>query len=351
MKMVNNPPCVSIIIPTYNVESYIRDCLDSVLAQTMQDIEIIIIDDGSTDRSGLIANEYSTLDERILVISQSNQGLPSARNRGIERASGTYLCFVDPDDIIDRNMLRILKDTSTTHKVDLAVCNIALFDRLTSYYSTRYINQTIMYTKANAVQFYSFCLDSCCNKMFRRDLIIERNIRFEPKSIVPQEDFYFLMKYITFSQSISSVSENLYFYRVRTSSISNSRQSSDFSSLCVNFPHLIQTYHDNTKSDRVLSDFLEYTSQYMLFASINQMNYPSIRNIKLIYEMFLNDSIFLRSLKNNHIDKYHHYGKFHRLYFHTIMVLLKWRFINIASLLENTRVSRLYSKKKKNAYD
>ena len=96
---------VSIIVPVYQVESYLRKCLDSILAQTFTDFELILVDDGSTDRSGQICDEYAEMDERVKVIHQQNRGVAAARNNGIACANGDYLCFVDADDWIEDTMI------------------------------------------------------------------------------------------------------------------------------------------------------------------------------------------------------------------------------------------------------
>ncbi|EME8139564.1 glycosyltransferase, partial [Enterococcus faecium] len=99
---------ISIIVPIYNVEQYLRKCVDSILAQTFTDFEVILVDDGSPDNSGAICDEYAKLDSRVRVIHKENGGLSDARNAGIEIAKGKYLGFVDSDDFIDKDMYEIL---------------------------------------------------------------------------------------------------------------------------------------------------------------------------------------------------------------------------------------------------
>ena len=96
---------VSIIVPVYQVENYIRQCVDSILAQTFTDFELILVDDGSKDQSGQICDEYAEMDKRVKVIHQKNSGAASARNNGIGHANGRYLCFVDADDWIEDTMI------------------------------------------------------------------------------------------------------------------------------------------------------------------------------------------------------------------------------------------------------
>ena len=97
---------VSIIVPVYNSEKYLRRCIDSILAQTFTNFECILIDDGSTDSSSVICDHYRQSDDRIVVIHQENSGVSATRNKGIEMAKGKYICIFDSDDYIQRNMLR-----------------------------------------------------------------------------------------------------------------------------------------------------------------------------------------------------------------------------------------------------
>ena len=96
-------PHVSVIVPVYNVEEYLRKCIDSIVAQTLKDIEIILVDDGSTDGSGTICDEYASQDKRVRVVHKINGGLSSARNTGIEAASAPFLMFIDSDDWVEPN--------------------------------------------------------------------------------------------------------------------------------------------------------------------------------------------------------------------------------------------------------
>lgn len=119
--MVNNYPLFSIIIPIYNVEKYLTNCLDSVVKQTYSNFECIMINDGSTDNSGKIAKEYVKKDTRFRLFSQENQGLSVARNEGIKRSIGKYLVFLDSDDFIEENALNILSDYIVFKNPDIIV--------------------------------------------------------------------------------------------------------------------------------------------------------------------------------------------------------------------------------------
>ena len=118
---------VSIIVPVYQVENYLHKCVDSILAQTFTDFELILVDDGSKDRSGQICDEYAEMDERVTVIHKENSGPSDTRNRGIEQAAGNYFMFVDSDDYIAPTMVECLYQSILKENADIAACNFLYF--------------------------------------------------------------------------------------------------------------------------------------------------------------------------------------------------------------------------------
>ena len=123
--MKRDVPLVSVIVPTFNIERYIKKCLDSLLSQTLKEIEIICIDDGSTDTSGQILDEYATKDSRIKVIHRINGGLSAARNTGLSIAQGQYIGFVDGDDWVNPQMFQELSKALIEHpQSDIAICGV-----------------------------------------------------------------------------------------------------------------------------------------------------------------------------------------------------------------------------------
>lgn len=117
-------PEISVIVPVYNVETYLRQCLDSVVGQTFKDLEILLVDDGSTDSSGTICEEYAAIDPRIKVIHQVNQGLAAARQGGLDVASGDYIGFVDSDDWLEPEMYEEMYTAGKGHDADIVFCNV-----------------------------------------------------------------------------------------------------------------------------------------------------------------------------------------------------------------------------------
>ena len=126
---------ISVIVPVYNVKLYLHKCVDSILNQTYQNIEVLLIDDGSTDGSSDICDSYTEKDSRIKVVHKKNGGLSSARNTGLDMATGEYILFVDSDDYIDIEMIRRLYDALVKTGADMGVCNIRMVgvDGLTTF--------------------------------------------------------------------------------------------------------------------------------------------------------------------------------------------------------------------------
>ena len=113
---------LSVIVPVYNVENEIKKCLDSLISQTIKNIEIIVVDDGSTDNSPVLVDQYSKQYNNIRVIHQSNRGLSGARNAGLNVASGEYISFIDSDDYVDLNMFKTMVEYAEKYDADIAVC-------------------------------------------------------------------------------------------------------------------------------------------------------------------------------------------------------------------------------------
>ena len=126
---MNESPLISVIVPVYNVEEYLTQCIESIINQTYTNLEIILVDDGSTDQSGKICDEYAIKDDRIQVIHKENRGVGSARNVGLDTSKGEYVSFVDSDDYVDKNYIKILLKQMLEHNVQVSICNLAITDK------------------------------------------------------------------------------------------------------------------------------------------------------------------------------------------------------------------------------
>ena len=204
-------PEISIIVPIYNVASYLRKCLDSLRHQTMKEIEVICIDDGSTDRSGEIAEEYSKLDERFRVIRTNNRGLSSARNRGIDEAKAEWLMFVDSDDWVESGFCEIPYKAAMNDGSDLVIFGYFNVKNGRMHRNRAYSAGII--SRENAIK----QADSYAwNKLYKKKLF--ENIRYPVGRIY--EDLATTHKLIYVSQQIHNLPHCLYFHTYRRDSIS-----------------------------------------------------------------------------------------------------------------------------------
>lgn len=212
-------PRYSFVIPVYNCEQYLEECVNSVLAQTVSDFEILLIDDGSTDSSGAICDSFKTRDERIVVFHKENGGAASARNYGIDRASGKYVLFIDCDDTIEPNCLESIDAVLIDEKCILA------FGMSFDYWRGDRLVKTELYSAAfpgyhstdeiaeNLYEFFEDnVLSSACNKVFPAKLLNEQHIRFS-ESMRLYEDLEFVLRCLQFIDHVQVIGQGLYHYR------------------------------------------------------------------------------------------------------------------------------------------
>lgn len=208
---------ISVIIPVYNVKNYLEKCVKSVVLQSYKNLEIILVNDGSTDGSGRLCDEIAKNDSRIVVLHKKNGGLSDARNYGIERANGTYISFVDSDDWIAPTMIEDLYNAIVKYGVKLAICETAYaYDNYN--YSPRMTSDTFVLDKLPA---YELLLENrrfrtnAWNKLYLAD--IWRELRF-PKG-KKYEDVYIMHEVYDMCDKIAYVDKALYYYFQRSNSI------------------------------------------------------------------------------------------------------------------------------------
>ena len=209
---------ISIIVPVYNVEKYLSVCLDSIRKQTFLDWELILVDDGSTDRSAMICDEYSTNDERIHTIHKANEGVAIARNTGIKVAKGKWLTFIDSDDWIDENYLEVMIHMIWKENVDIVFLSNILYEfpqfpqlKCINYISTVYTKDMLWDFLQENVMFKKGDGGSCC-KLFCSALIRENNIEFTKGNSL-FEDTMFTLNCVSVSTKIAITKNSCYHYR------------------------------------------------------------------------------------------------------------------------------------------
>lgn len=212
---------ISVIIPVYNVENYLKKCLDSITNQTLEDMEIICIDDGSTDSSPDILKEYSKKDKRIKIITKENEGQATARNLGIKEAKGEYIAFIDSDDFIEPEMLEKLYTKAKDNNLDIAMCKIATYDNQTKeikdnvwYYMLGVFRDFEMdiFSHKDTKEFTCNISVTPYNKIYKTSLLKENSILF-PEGLIFEDEKFFFDTYLR-AKRVSIVDEFLYYYRV-----------------------------------------------------------------------------------------------------------------------------------------
>lgn len=205
-------PEISVIVPVYNGEQYLKECLDSILAQTISDIEIICINDGSSDNSLKILQEYQNKDKRIKVINQANQGQAVARNRGFAEAKGKYIGYVDCDDWIPKDFYEKLYTSAEQTGADIAGCNIISVDNNKTKYMLRLKRQNVYQTTPDKYKAFGVPkLNYIWNKIYRRDFMKKHRLAFPEGMFF--EDILFTHQALDCCNKAVTVPGIAYFYR------------------------------------------------------------------------------------------------------------------------------------------
>ncbi len=170
-------PAISIIVPVYNAEAFLSRCVDSLLAQTLRDIEVVLVDDGSTDSSKTICEQYAVEDNRVRVISQPNRGVAMARQAGVDVASGIYSIHADPDDWVEHTMLEELYTKAIEENADMVICDFMIDFANRNYVASQRVGKCEPEDCLNRMM-RGKIHGSLCNKLIRTVLYKEHNIRF-----------------------------------------------------------------------------------------------------------------------------------------------------------------------------
>ena len=221
-------PKISVIVPVYNVEKYLEQCLKSIINQTFSDIEIICVNDGATDNSEAILKSFEQQDNRIKIINKKNGGLSSARNAGMKVATGEFISFIDSDDWVDETMLEKMYNNITSLNSDISICAVHNFDEQKQqiddslpYFTLELFNETFDNKAFSYKETKDFIMDVCVmawNKLYRKSFLDECKAIFPDGLIFEDGPFFFSIFFKT--QKISIVREFLYYYRInRTGSI------------------------------------------------------------------------------------------------------------------------------------
>mgnify|MGYP000365823139 FL=1 len=228
---------ISVIVPVYNVEQYLERCVDSIISQTYTNLEIILVNDGSTDNSGKLCDELAKKDERIRVIHKENGGLSDARNRGIDEAESDLVGFIDSDDYIDSDMYEVLLKNLNNTDADLSMC--ALYDVYNNTPEAQVTNKETW--KLSSEQAIKMVMEAkilsvtAVNKLYRKSLFTD--LKFEVGKIA--EDAFIMIKLLDKCEKIVATNEKKYYYVHRENSITTQKFS-------TKFLNVIEAYEQNS---------------------------------------------------------------------------------------------------------
>lgn len=208
---------ISVVVPVYNVADYLKNCIDSIINQTFEDIEIILVDDGSTDSSGLICDEYKNKDKRIIVIHKENGGLSDARNVGINKAQGEFITFIDSDDSIREDMLENLYYGCLEGDSDMSICGYQKVDEYGNEIEEPLKENKGVYTSEQFFKKFPLEYSQACSKLYKTKLFNE--IKF-PFGKIHEDEFVF-HKLVNECKKITMLDEKMYYYLQRQGSITN----------------------------------------------------------------------------------------------------------------------------------
>lgn len=207
-----NKPLISIIVPVYNAERYIYQCLDSILKQTYTNFEVILVDDGSTDKSGVICDEYAKKDTRFKVIHQENGGVSVARQTGTDAATGEYTIHIDPDDWVDETMLEELFTKAKETNADMVICDFVIEDNIGTHYCSQNPGKDISAENVLKKILFQQMHGSCWNKLVKRACY--NGISFSPTHICILEDELFNIRVLTRDIKVTYLAKAFYHYRL-----------------------------------------------------------------------------------------------------------------------------------------
>ncbi len=290
---------VSVIVPVYNVEKYLSQTLNTIINQTLKDIEIICVDDGSTDNSSNILKEYQKKDDRIHLIFQQNQYAGVARNNGLKQAEGKYVVFWDSDDLFHKKALELMYKQCEKDDADLCVCAADNYDSQSNkhigagmYLKKERLPKEIPFSKQTQTQYlFTFSTNVPWNKMWKKSFIIENDLQFQ--DLKQANDAYFVMMSYYYAERITIVDKVLMSYRINNNESLTGKASQTIS--CI-YNAYLKIYAELKKqedfNENILQEFHNKLINGILYALKIQTNDESFASIyNLIRESIVNDFI------------------------------------------------------------
>lgn len=311
-----NGKLVSVILPIYNIEKdYLRQCVDSILKQTYKNIEIILVDDGSTNNVYEICLEYQNKDSRVKAIKQENAGVSVARNTGLRNSNGEYICFIDPDDWLADNYIEKLYESIELTKSDIAVCNCFFVDD-NQYKENNFLlgdnrvlagnekNELLYQLVGKKIASYTaphILVGVPWAKIYRKSMLDKHNLEFIPK-LRRMQDNVFNQYAFEYAEKISYITDNLYYYRKDMNSASNKYSENTIENFENYFDESFK-YLNQFKKEKLLytalymkelTSFNSYFSRYFF----NKEHGKTYVEVKSEINQLLNSDRYIEAMKN-----------------------------------------------------
>ena len=268
-----NNAMVSVIVPVYNVEEYLRQCLDSIVNQTLKEIEIICVNDGSTDSSLQILEEYAQKDERIKIITKENEGLGAARNTGMAYATGEYIGFVDSDDWVELDAYEKLYINAKSHNSDMVMCPIHIYDDNTNelsheqpYFNLDCFNENFDNCRFDHIKTKDFLFKisvTAWNKVYKKSFLDKINVKF-PEGLIFEDNPFFYETYLK-TNNVSLVRDFLYFYRINRADSIVVKADEKYFDLIEIHELSIKVFIETNNFDEYKQDLLSYVISNLFY--------------------------------------------------------------------------------------
>lgn len=288
---------ISIVVPVYNSEMYLQKCIESILSQTFSNIQLILVNDGSSDNSYDICYKYSKLDNRIKLISIQNQGVSNARNIGIKNANGKYIMFCDSDDYVECNWCELLYNSIEKNKDSLVICGYKIIDKKSIPNKSNNIifNKNHSKNIINKKEFFSIyeksLLNNPINKIYLRDIIVDNNILFK-KDLSLGEDLIFNLEYLKYvSEEIVILNKTPYYYINRNSESLNNKYYENLFEIQTYLSKQIYKYMNLYNSDIKLYEERYYINYFHMIEAVLKNTFSEDNKHSLLWKIKYNNYI------------------------------------------------------------
>lgn len=325
---------ISIIVPIYNVEKYLNKCIESIVNQTYENIEIILIDDGSNDNSGIICDEYAKKDNRIIVVHKENGGGSSARNKGLKIAKGEWISFVDADDWIEQTFCQTLLNKVTQEQADIALCG---YNRITDNRIEK-INANNQEVFLNSNEYLVKSLNPqtgfgfCHMKLIKKEVL--KSISFNER-IEVGEDALFNIQLSTYIKKAVFLKQPLYNYRINNQSVVK-RYDENYANKYLKSMKIIEEYiwqeynEENEENIEIKQNYYNFVAYHIMLIIVNYCYHPDNKMCnaqrKNMLKEVINNDLFIIGLKKSNYNnisltrKITLYTLKHKLYWLTAII-------------------------------